>query len=80
MGIGMLIFSIFGIADSLVDLKILDKGFLIGILYIAWGIARFFDKRKKVNYIKAIFCYVLGMFTFTFLAMMLGFLIDLLNK
>lgn len=43
MGIGMLLFACFGIVDSLIDLKIIDKGYLIGILYILWAIVQFFD-------------------------------------
>lgn len=64
MGIGMLLFAFFGIADSLINLKIIDKGYLIGIIYILWAIVQFFDKKKFINYPKVIFSYFLGMITF----------------
>ncbi len=76
MGIGMLIFSFFGIIDAFIDSPIIDKGFLLGTLYISWGIARFFDKRRILNYLKGFLSYMLGIVTFTFLALMLGLLID----
>lgn len=76
MGIGMLLFAFFGIADSLIDLKIIDKGYLIGIIYILWGITQFFDKKKLINYTKAIVSYFLGMVTFMIGIFILGTLID----
>ena len=76
MGIGMLLFSFFGIADSLIDLKIIDKGYLIGIIYILWAIVEFFDKKKFMNYPKAIFSYFLGMLTFMIGIYLLGGIID----
>ena len=75
----MLIFSIMGVFESLTSLKILDIGFLVGILYISWGIGQFFDKKKWLNYVKAFFSYMLGMFTFSIFIFMLGAIIDLLN-
>ena len=77
MGTGMLLFSIAGIVDSLVSLKIIDKGFLLGILYMAWAIGQFFGK-KIWNYIKAFLAYMLGLITFTFAVLLIGNLIDLL--
>lgn len=76
MGMGMLLFSFFGVIDSMSNAKIIDKGFMVAILYIAWGIARFFDKKKVINYLKAFISYILGMFTFSFVTILLGFLID----
>ncbi len=53
MGVGMLIFSFFGMVDSFVISEVIDKGFLVGVLYISWGIGQFFDRSKKINYLKA---------------------------
>ena len=78
MGIGMLLFAFFGIADSLIDLEIIDKGYSIGILYILWAIAQFFDKKKFTNYLKALVSYLLGMITFMIGIMILGTIIDLI--
>ncbi len=79
MGIGMLLFAFFGIADSLVNLKIIDKGYLLGILYILWAIIQFFDKKKFMNYPKAILSYFLGMLTFMTAIYVLGGIIDWIN-
>ncbi|MFB6319434.1 DUF3667 domain-containing protein [Saccharicrinis sp. FJH54] len=80
MGIGMLIFTLSGIMDTLIPFKIRDKGYFIGFLYITWGIGQFFDKKKIMNYVKGLFSYLLGMITFSIVAIALGFLIDALNK
>ena len=80
MGVGMLIFSFFGIIDSLVELKVADKGYLIGVLYVSWGIGQFFDKGKIPGYLKGFASYMIGMSSFMVAAMLLGLLIDLMNK
>ncbi|MCF6297329.1 MAG: DUF3667 domain-containing protein [Flavobacteriaceae bacterium] len=81
MGIGMLMFSIFGVISSLIEINILDKGgAIITILYISWGIGQFFDKGKIVNYFKGFLSYMLGMISFAFMAQALGILIDMINK
>lgn len=77
MGMGMLIFSIIGVAESLTGFKVLDVGFLFGIFYISWGIGQFFGKSKFMNYVKAFLCYIFGMFTFSIFILFLGALIDL---
>lgn len=79
MGMGMLLFSFFGIIDGLTGIKIVDKSFLIGILYISWAIGQFFDKKKFLNYLKAIISYFLGLITFSICVMLMGFLIDSLK-
>ncbi|SFT95185.1 Protein of unknown function [Algoriphagus locisalis] len=76
MGMGMLFFAFFGIIDSLVSVKIIDKGMLLGIIYIAWAIGQFFDKKKIFNYIKAFIAYLLGFLTFAITVLLIGFLID----
>jgi len=80
MGMGMLLFGFFGILSSLIPVNVLDKGFLIAILYISWGIGAFFDKRKAINYFKGFLSYVLGIFSFTLFALLIGFLIDSLSN
>ncbi len=79
MGTGMLIFSFLGIVGSLINLEILDKMSIIGVLYISWGIGQFFDKGKKANYLKAFFSYVLGIFSFTLAILLFGGLINLIT-
>ncbi len=79
MGIGMLIYTTFGIIESFTKLKLLLVGGIIGIIYTSWAIGQFFDKNKKVNYLKGLVAYLLGMMTFYFLAVILGLGIDLIS-
>ncbi|MCR9287276.1 MAG: DUF3667 domain-containing protein [Bacteroidetes bacterium] len=78
MGIGMLIYTIFGITESLTEFKVLQIGGLLGFVYVSWAIGRFFDKKKKINYLKGFLSYILGMLTFTLAAIALGTTIDFL--
>ena len=54
MGIGMLIYTAFGILESITKMKILQIGGIIGIVYTSWAIGTFFDKSKKLNYLKGV--------------------------
>jgi hypothetical protein len=78
MGIGMLIYMIFGIIDSSTEIRVLHFGGIIGIIYVSWASGQFFDKKKKANYFKAALSYLLGMITFVLTATILGVVIDLL--
>lgn len=78
MGISMLIYTAFGIVESITNIKILQIGGLVGIFYASWAIGDFFDRSKKINYFKGLLSYLLGMITFFFLAVILGLGIDLI--
>lgn len=78
MGIQMLLFSIFGILTGLIKQNLMQTAGLIGIVYCSWAIGQFFDKTRKVNYLKAFLSYILGMLTFSLSVWSLGVLIDLL--
>ncbi|OUS16242.1 hypothetical protein A9Q93_05840 [Nonlabens dokdonensis] len=80
MGIGMLIYTTFGILESIIQLKILQIGGIIGFIYTTWAIGQFFDKKKFFNYLKGLIAYLLGMITFYFLAVILGLGIDLISE
>ena len=80
MGIGMLIYTTFGIIESITKIKVLHIGGIIGFIYISWAIGQFFDKTKKMNYLKGIFAYFLGMITFYFLVIIIGLVIDFMSK
>ncbi len=80
MGVGMLIFAFFGILEALLPLKLMQIGGFVGTLYATWAIGQFFDKGKIINYLKAFISYLLGMITFSFAALALGFVIDLIIK
>jgi hypothetical protein len=53
---------------------------IVGFIYSTWAIGHFFDKSKFSNYVKAFFSYILGFITFTFIAILIGTLIDLIIK
>ena len=80
MGIAMLIFSLFDMFEGITKLKISQIGGIMGVIYCSWAIGQFFGKEKIFNYVKALFAYILGMITFTILAILLGVLIDILTK
>lgn len=78
MGMGMLIYSVFGIAQGLTHLKLMQVAGIAGFIYTTWAIGIFFDKAKIASYVKALFAYILGMLTFTLTAILSGTLIDLI--
>jgi hypothetical protein len=61
-------------------MKILQVGAVIGFIYTSWAIGQFFDKNKKVNYLKGLLAYLLGMISFYFIAVILGLGIDFILK
>jgi hypothetical protein len=77
MGIGMLMFALFGAVEHITKIHFLQYGGYIFFIYALWAIGQFFDKRKFANYVKALISYILGMITFTFVALGTGFIIDL---
>ncbi len=77
MGIAMLILTIFGIAEWITKVKILQFGGILFIVYSTWAIGQFFGKKKVSNYLKAFTSYFLGMITFTLGVLIIGQIIDL---
>ena len=80
MGMGMLIYSVFGIIQSLTHISMMQIASVVGFVYTTWAVGHFFGKDKISNYVKAFFAYILGMLTFTAAAILLGTLIDLIIK
>ena len=80
MGVGMLIYTIFGIAESATKITVLHYGVFFLLAYSSWAIGRFFDKTKKVNYLKGLLSYLFGSITFWIAAAILGIGIDLIQK
>jgi hypothetical protein len=80
MGIGMLIYTVFGIIESTTKIQILHIGGIIALVYTSWAIGQFFDENKKVNYFKGVLSYLLGMITFFLVAIILGMGIDFISK
>lgn len=79
MGMGMLLFAFFGGVQSLLPIHVLDKFFLLGILYIIWAIGRVYDRSGWFKYIKVFLSYMLGMVSFSFAALIVALLIDQLT-
>ena len=72
MGTQMLLFSFFGLVESATNYRVLDKMSIIVILYFSWAVGQFFDGKKKINYLKGLFGYFLGIISFIFTAIILG--------
>ncbi|RYU92587.1 DUF3667 domain-containing protein [Mucilaginibacter terrigena] len=76
MGMGMLLFSVFTIAEVLSHTKLMQVSSYIVIAYCTWAIAQFFNGKKVVSYVNSFFAYLLGMLTFALAALLIGFLVD----
>src|SRR5690606_12766452 len=79
MGMGMLIGAVTALIEGITGIEISDIGTAISVLYCCWAIAKFF-KGSLGAYIKAFAGYIAGTFTFIFLAIMLGIIIDMAIK
>jgi len=77
MGIGMLIYSIFGVIKGLTQSNVAEVGAMIAFIYTVYAIGQFFDKGKIESYLKSLVSYLLGMITFTFVAISVGLIFDL---
>lgn len=80
MGIGMLIFALLGIIQSLIHTNQMQLTGIAGIIYTTWAIGQFFDKSKATSYVKAFFAYLLGMLTFALVAIAIGTIVELIYK
>jgi hypothetical protein len=80
MGMGMLIFALFAIVQGLIHVEVMSVAGVAGVLYTTWAIGQFFEKGRFVSYIKAFFAYMLGMITFSLLAVLIGVVTDMIIK
>ena len=81
LGIQMLMFSFFGIAEIITKIKFMDNGgAILTIVYVCRAIGLFFERKKVSNYIKALFSYFLGMLSFVFITVACVYVIHLLAK
>jgi hypothetical protein len=80
MGMGMLIFAVFAIIQGITDINILPFAGAVLIVYCAWAIGHFFNKKKISSYLKALAAYMLGMITFSLSVIIIGTLTDLITK
>jgi hypothetical protein len=79
MGMGMLIFTVFAIAEGVTHISMMSVAGVAGIVYCCWGIGQFFGKRA-IDYFKAFAAYLLGMVSFTVAIMLIGNLVDAIIK
>jgi hypothetical protein len=75
----MLIYTVFGIIESMTNIQVLQIGGMVALVYTSWAIGRFFDRSRKMNYVKGIISYLLGMITFFLAAIFLGIGIDFIQ-
>ncbi|MBK9726731.1 MAG: DUF3667 domain-containing protein [Saprospiraceae bacterium] len=80
MGMGMLIYSVFGIFQGLTNFNIMQIAGIVGFIYTTWAVGHFFEKEKVISYVKAFFAYILGMLTFSLIAILIGSITDLIIK
>ncbi|PQJ81303.1 DUF3667 domain-containing protein [Polaribacter glomeratus] len=80
MGISVLIYTLLGIIESAIDFPLLKSGIFISLIYSTWAIGQFFDRKKKINYLKAFLCYLFGIVTSLILVFGIGTGIDALLK
>ncbi|MFN8353146.1 MAG: DUF3667 domain-containing protein [Spirosomataceae bacterium] len=78
MGMAMLFLAVFAVIQGITHIDLMQIASMIGLVYCTWAIGQFFDKRKIVNYVKALGAYLLGMLTFFLLVILLGTLVDFL--
>lgn len=78
MGIGMLLFSFFGVFHHLTNLPFSDQGYILGIIYTFWAIGQFFAPKKISSYIKATLAYLIGLVSFTLIVFIIGAIVDVL--
>ncbi len=72
----MLLATVMQLAELLLKVKLMQTAGVLLIVYCAWALGQFFDKRKPGSYVKAFIAYLLGMATFTLLAVLIGFIAD----
>ena len=80
IGFGNLIFTFFGIFESGLGLGVNNLAYLTALLYSAWAIGNFFDKMSFWSYLKALLAYIFGTTMGSFLIVLIGILIDVINK
>ncbi|WP_109301385.1 DUF3667 domain-containing protein [Aquimarina sp. AU474] len=80
IGIGNLIFALFGILESVTGFESYNLTYFVAMLYSAWAIGNFFDKKNFLSYFKGLLAYIFGTTTGSFLIVIIGVLIDFLNK
>jgi hypothetical protein len=79
MGIGMLIYAVFGITQGLTGIHFMQIAAIVGFIYTTFALGQFFEQGKAMSYVKAFCAYILGMLSFSIAAVVIGILIDLIK-
>jgi len=80
LGSSVLIYTFLGIVDSVSHFQVLQIGLFIVTIYCSWAIAQFFDRKKKINYVKGFLSYIFGLATCMLIFMTIGLGLDILLK
>lgn len=80
IGIGNLIYTLFGIVEIATGYKYDSVAFFAGMLYSTWAIGNFFNERSFWSYAKGMLSYFLGVSMGSFLIVFVGLMIDALSK
>jgi len=78
-GMNMIIAVFFGIVEITIGLKTMLFTYLISFVYITWASAQFFNGKKWFNYVKSFLAYIFGIFSATFMAIVIAILVDSLR-
>jgi hypothetical protein len=80
LGISMLIFAVFALAEGFLHFKLLTIAGMVGLVYLVWSTGNFFQENKIGNYVKALISYFLGTVTFYVIIFVIGLTVDALTK
>lgn len=80
IGVGNLIFAIFGIIESGTGFEVNNLAYFAASVYSAWAIGNFFNKKSFWSYFKGLLAYIFGTSMGSFLIVLIGVLMDLINK
>lgn len=76
MGMGMLVYTAFGIVQGLAHIQLMLYAIFVGFIYTTFAVGHFYNPRKPMSYMLSFFAYLLGMFTFSIAAVATGMVID----
>ena len=80
MGISILFYALLGVIESIINFPVLQLGLIISLTYSTWAIGQFFDRKKKLNYLKAFLSYIFGIISCLIVFFSIGVGLDNLLK
>lgn len=76
MGMNMLIYMLFALIQGISHFNIMQASAVVSFIYTTYAIADFYNRRKPINYLKAIVAYILGSVVFFAIVIFSGIIID----